>query len=138
MAESRINELLCFLSFYYDKLDRTSLFSVLTDFYSHQEAVSAKQLLIAECEFLGISDEIADFKKKRLNTKGDALLKVTKDILDIWQAIDSKKGGITNSIFVASDPSRLPSIEAEKRMAENTQCLVHMKLYNKHILEARG
>ena len=109
-----INNLLCFLTFYGDKLDRNSLFSVLSEFYTDNEAVTAKQLLIDECVNLGLSNQITDFKKRRQNTKGDALQKVTKDILDIWEVIDTQKGGATISVFVANDPSRLPSVEAEK------------------------
>ena len=114
MADMVINELLCFLAFYGDKLDRNSLFSVISEFYTHNEAVDAKELLIAECDTLRLSNAITNFKKKRLNTKEDALPKVTKDILDIWDVIDCHKGGKTKSVFVAADPSRLPSVEAEK------------------------
>ena len=106
MAKLTVNELLCFLSFYGDKLGRNNLSSVISEFY--------KQLLISECNILGLSNEITEFKKKRINTKEDALQKVTKDILDIWEVIDCQRGGETNSAFVASDPSRLPSVEAEK------------------------
>ena len=112
--DMEVNELLCFLTFYYDKLSRNSLFSVISEFYSESEAVVAKQFLIKECESLGISNAITDFRKKRLNTKADALQKVTKDILDIWDVIDCQKGGKTKTHFVAVDPSRLPSVEAEK------------------------
>ena len=114
MAKFTVNELLCFLSFYGDKLDRNSLLTIIAECYTHDEAVTAKHLLFSECEILGLSNGITDFKKKRLNTKGDALQKVTKDILDIWEVIDCQKGGVTKSTFVASDPSRLPSVEAEK------------------------
>ena len=111
----KINELLCFLTFYGDKLDRTSLLSAISGFYTHEEAVAAKQLLIQECDKLGLSNSITEFKKKRLNTtKEDALPKVTKDILDIWEVIDCQRGGVTESVFLAADPSRLPSVEAEK------------------------
>ena len=114
MAKLVVNELLCFITFYHDKLDRNSLFSFISEFYSHDEAVSAKLLLIAECDKLRLSKDIADFKKKRLNTKEDALQKVSKDILDIWEVIDCQRGGNTETTFVAADPSRLPAIEAQK------------------------
>ena len=42
---------------------------------------------------------IEEFRKKRLNTKEDALQKVTKDILDIWEVIDCQKGGKTKKLI---------------------------------------
>ena len=64
MADMVVNELLCFLAFYGDKLDRNSLFSVISEFYTHNEAVDAKKLLISECETLRLTNAITNFKKK--------------------------------------------------------------------------
>ena len=99
MADIVISDLLCFLTYYGDKLDRDNLFSIISEFDSHEEAVTAKKILISECEILHLSNYIEEFRKKRLNTKEDALQKVTKDILDIWEVIDCQKDGKTKKLI---------------------------------------
>ena len=58
---------------------------MIKDFYNLDEQIAAKKTLISECEKIGFSDSISDFKKKRLNTKStdNVKEKVVKDILDI-------------------------------------------------------
>ena len=114
MAPLYINELLCFIATQADKLDRNSIFCTIVDFYTLDELIAAKSILINECDTLGLSDEIADFKKRRQNGKETANLKIVKDILDIWDTIDTHKAGITTQTFVAGDPNRLPSVDANK------------------------
>ena len=109
-----INELLCFLSTQSDKLDRKNISTVLSDFYSLDEAVTAKDILVSECDLLSISSEISQFKKSRKNGNEPAIFKVIKDILDIWDVIDTAKAGVTSRQFVAGDPNRLPQVNAEK------------------------
>ena len=111
MANFVANELLLFLSFQYDEADRDSIYSTISEFYSLEESIVAKQILINECNTLGISDAIYDFKKRRHNAKGNGNQKVVKDILDIWRIIDTQKAGKTSSTFVAVDPTRLPTID---------------------------
>ena len=72
-------ELLCYLSHQYDKVDRECLISTVSDFYTLEESLTAKQLIIDECEKLGLTDSIGEFKKRRQNAKGDGNLKVVKD-----------------------------------------------------------
>ena len=103
-----INETLCFLSNQVDKHDREHIFSILSEFYSLDDLTSAKHLLIAECDKLSLADEISDFKKRRQNSKGDAKLKIARDILDIWAVIDCEKAGETQVLFVAADLTRIP------------------------------
>ena len=81
MPPSTVNELLCFVATQYDKLDRQNLGSILVDFYSLDELVASKLLLVAECEKINIIDAISDYKKKRLNTKSedDVKQKVSKE-----------------------------------------------------------
>ena len=111
MANFIGNELLCFLSCQYDKVEKDTLFSVLCDFYSLDESIAAKQLLINECDKLGLADAIKEYVKRRQNAKGDGIKKVIKDVIDIWCIIDTQKAGQTASIFVAVDPHRLPSLD---------------------------
>ena len=44
----------------------------------------------------------------RQNGKEAANLKTVKDILDIWDVIDTQKAGQTTQTFVAENPNRLP------------------------------
>ena len=92
-------ELLSYLSFQYDKADRECLFSAMSDFYTFEESTAAKQILIDECDKLGLSEAISDFKKRRQNAKGDGNVKVVRDIIDIWGVIDCQKAGKTTSSF---------------------------------------
>ena len=64
MANLIANELLCFLSSQYDKVDKDSLFSTASGFYSFEESIAAKQLLIDECDKLGLTDSILEFKNE--------------------------------------------------------------------------
>ena len=66
---------------------------------------------MTECKRIDVSDDIAAFKKKRLQTKtvDDVKQKVVKDILDIWEYVDINKGGKFISQFVAADINRLPT-----------------------------
>ena len=116
MASFVVNELLCFLSSQYDKLDRENINSILLEFYILEELECAKQILISECEKIDISEEINEFKRERKNTRALEIVKqkVLKDIIDIWEAADVKKGCNFQSEFVASDPCRLPSVNADK------------------------
>ena len=90
-----INELLCFLSNQADQLDRVQLSAILLKFYALDELVTSKLILVTECEKIGVTDAISEFKKKRLKTKSteDVKEKVVKDILDIWEFVDVNKGG---------------------------------------------
>jgi hypothetical protein len=48
MASLVVNELLCFLSAPNDKIDRENLSTILTDLYTVEETVDAKQILIEQ------------------------------------------------------------------------------------------
>ena len=138
VADLIINKLLCFLACQYDKVDKDALNSVICDFYSFEESVAAKQILADECDKLGLTDSILEFKKRRQNAKGNGNLKVVKDIIDIWNVVDCQRGGNVPFKFVALDPNRLPSNDAnelnirhlitqfsllEKRVSENSSLL---------------
>ena len=112
MATLQTNELLCFMSTQYDKLDRTNLNSVLLEFYNRKELITAKDIIVTICENIGLSNHVSEFKTKRIGSNVEQ--KVVKDILDIWSIIDSEKGGNIGVVFVAQDPNRLPSVNAEK------------------------
>ena len=112
MGNLQINELLCFLSTQYDKLDRTNLNTIILEFYSREEVICAKNTLISACDHNGISNQISECKKNRIGTNVEQ--KVVKDILDIWSVIDVEKGSSFGVEFVAQNPNRLPSVNAEK------------------------
>ena len=109
-----INEFLCFLSTQSDKLVRKNISSVLSEFYSLAEAVTAKEILVKECELLQISNDSSQYKKPRKNGNESAISKVIKDIVDIWVVIDTTRTGLTSRQFVAGDPNRLPQVNAER------------------------
>ena len=111
MAKLIADNFLFFLSSNYDKDDKNSLVSFISEFYLPEELVSAKKTLINECEKLGISDSITKLKTSRQLSKGDGIQKVIRDIVDIWSVIDIQKGGRTISTFVVDDPKRLPSLD---------------------------
>ena len=111
MANLIASNFLYFLSSNYDNENKNSLISIITDFYKPEELISAKQILIDECDKLGISDSITEFKKRRQLSKGDGIQKVIKDLVDIWAIIDLQSGGKTISTFVIDDPTRLPAID---------------------------
>ena len=62
MPSLAINELLCFLSNQADQLDRVQLSAILLKFYALDELITAKLLLVTECEKIGITDAISEFK----------------------------------------------------------------------------
>ena len=118
-----INELLCFVSTQYDKLTRQNLNSIVLEYYSKDDLVTAKQILVNICEKIGLSNNISEFKIKRIGANVEQ--KLVKDLLDIWDEIDAVKGGNTGTTFVAADPNRLPSVDADKF---NLQFLVSIVL----------
>ena len=107
-----VNELLCFATSQYDKLNRQNLNDILLEFYTREEVIAAKHVLVSNCEKHGLSDAIAEQKIKRIGSNVEQ--KVVKDILDIWEIIDTVKGGQLGTTFVAENPCRLPSVNADK------------------------
>ena len=112
MATSSVDNLLHFVSCHFDSLDRQRLNTLLVEFYSIDEFLTSKSVLVAECEKISITDAISECRKKRHNTKSEAHTKqkLSKDILDIWTIVDVHKGGQFQTTFIAADPPRLPSL----------------------------
>ena len=106
-----VNNVLFFVASYFDKATRDELNSLIVPFYKQEELLASKLLQVSECDKIGVRDEITESRKKRLNTNGVNVIKqkLSKDILDIWSVVDTVKGGQLQTIFVASDPSHLPS-----------------------------
>ena len=73
--------------------------------------MEAKQLLIAACGKCHIIN-ISEFSKNRISSNGER--KHLDHMLDIWKIVDSHKGGSLNTIFVAANLHRLPSIHADQ------------------------
>ena len=69
MAELTANEVLCFIAHQYDNTDRQSLFCSICEFYFLEELVTAKTILVAQCDKIGVAGEIDKLRKKRNNTK---------------------------------------------------------------------
>ena len=114
MATLVVNELLCFLSVQYDKMDRENLVTSLLEFYSYREAIDAKNLLVSECEKVSIVDSIKEFSVKRVDGKSGALCRVITDAVDIWSVIDHEKAGEIGVKFVAANPNCILGVNAEK------------------------
>ena len=112
MGSYTVNEILCFVSSQFDKLHRQNLNSILLEFYTKDELVTAKQILVSFCEKSSVSDAINPSKKSRIGSNVES--KLVKDIIDIWEIVDSERGGQLQTQFVAADPTRLPSVNAEK------------------------
>ena len=108
-----INECLCFVINQYDKLNKVNLTSAL-DFFSLKEVLDAKDILILEFEKIGDSTLIKNFKTKRRENAAGAKAKIVQDILDIWEVVDRTLGGKLSVTFVAADPNRLPSVNADQ------------------------
>ena len=114
MPPLHINEYLCFLTVQFDKLDRENLISTLVEFYSYREALDAKNTLVSECEKASLNDSIKEFSLKRVEGKSRALRRVVTNAFDIWTVVDREKAGELSVNFVAANPNRLPSVNAEK------------------------
>ena len=108
-----INECLCFTTKQYDKLNKVNLTSSL-DFYQLKVLVDAKEILVTEYENVGDANNIKSFKIKRKENSPGAKSKVIKDILDIWDVVDTTLGGKLGVSFVAADPNLLPSVSADQ------------------------
>ena len=112
MDKYTVNEVLCFVSSQFDQLNRENLLSTIIEFYKREELSAAKQLLLTQCEKENLSHLINDYKKNRIGSNVEQ--RTAKDILDIWEVVDHEKGGSLNTEFVAADPNRLPSVNADK------------------------
>ena len=113
MVNLVISNLLCFMSSQYNKVDEESIFSTISEFYSFEESMAAKQLLVHECGRLGLLDFINELRRPCQN--GDGNHKVVNDVLDIWNVIDYQIAGQSLSTFVAIDPNRLPPVNESSK-----------------------
>ena len=114
MSTLQVNELLCFLTVQFKKMDRENLISTLIDSYVYREALDAKNILISECEKASISDSIKDYTKSRPEGKAGAIKRLITDAVDIWTVIDQKLVGKISCQFVAANPNRLPHTNVEQ------------------------
>ena len=108
-----VNECLCFVSNQCDNLNKNNLVSAL-DFYQIPDLSEAKELLITEFEKVGDVAQIQNFKTKRRENLPGANNKIIKDLIDIWEVVDTTLGGKLNVKFVAADINCLPSINADQ------------------------
>ena len=111
MSTTTVDNLLYYVASNVDSTDRKKLHTSLINNYNQDQLVTSKRLLVAECDRINVGDAISEFRRRRLNTISDidTKQKLSKDILDIWSVVDTVKGGQLQTIFVASDPSHLPS-----------------------------
>ena len=116
MATHTVNELLCFITAQCKQVPRDILVATINEFYDVEDTVNAKKVLIAATKRINISDAISKSIKPRKNTKGESDVKqrTVVDILDIWDVVDAEKGGIFDTLFVAADLDKIPSVNAEK------------------------
>ena len=108
MANHTPNDVLYSIVNQYDNLTRQSLNSILLNSYSKEQFLTAKQILISQCEILNLTNLISNFKKTRISPNTEQ--KLTKDILDIWDVIDREKGGKLDTQFVPSNPAAPSSL----------------------------
>ena len=109
MSGHTVNELLCFATNFFDKLDREVLYATLLDFYQRDQIKEAKQILLTVCDKNLLASEIpSESRTNRIGLNSEQ--RSLNDILDIWGIVDSQKGGNLDTIFVAADPTRLPGV----------------------------
>ena len=81
MATQSINDVLYLVISKYDNLHRQGLESMLLDSYSKEQFLTAKQILVSQCEKLNLLNLITNFKRSRISPNIEQ--KLVKDILDI-------------------------------------------------------
>jgi hypothetical protein len=106
-----VNELLCFLTTRFDKINSDELITLISDNYNQEEVVKAKLLLIAERKKVDLSNSIKSFTPSRIK---DVKNKSVSDLVEIWKLVDREKGGNLDVKFVAADLNRVPSVNPEK------------------------
>ena len=135
---SRINnELLFYVTNQFDKTTRQALEIFLVDNFTQEDAIAAKAILIAECEKVGIGEEISESKRGR--QKKNILQKVVKDILDIWDIVDRLKGGQLLCHFVSTDVNVLETNNSTSEASQpfDFQVLVATLFDLKHLAETQ-
>ena len=73
MANLTINELLCFISVQADKLTSDFLHQTIQEFYTIEEVVKAKAILITEYDKVLDPDSIKEQRKNRQNGKTNTM-----------------------------------------------------------------
>ena len=113
MADLTVNELLCFVWVRSDKLPRDHIHAAVHEFYTLEEVTLAKNILLGEFDKTLSGELIKEARKKRQVGNAGAKHKLVKDILDIWQVVDTEAAGKLQTTFVAADITRLPSINGD-------------------------
>ena len=90
MVSFIVSEVLCFVTTEFDTLNRQNLYSLILEFYTCDELITAKQILVSLCDNNGLSNQIFELEKNRIGKNVNQ--KVAKDILDIWGVVDKEKG----------------------------------------------
>ena len=109
-SNQTFNDLLYFLVNQYDTLPRQSLNATILKSYSKEHFLTAKQILVSQCEKNKLTNQITDFKRNRISPNIEQ--KLVKDIIDIWDVIDRETGGDLDTVFAASLPASIPANQA--------------------------
>ena len=115
-SNQTINDLLYFLVNQYDTLPRLSLNTTLLKSYSKEQFLTAKQILVSQCDKYKLTNQISDFKRNRISPNVEQ--KLVKDIIDIWDVIDRETGGDLDIVFVASIPASFPANQASPSVGD--------------------
>lgn len=114
MGSYVVNELLCFFTTRFNKLDREQLSKSIIDHYAFREIVAAKALLISEVENINVTSSIDHLKSKHRESSQNALPTTVKELCELWHIVDTEAAGKLNVTFVAADLNRVPSVHPEK------------------------
>ena len=98
-----ISDLLCFIQNSFQRYPRDEINSAIVDFYNSEETTAAKEILANVASTIGLEREVSEFVPVRRSVRkaasADSL--VVKDILDIWNVMDSKATNLP--VFLAKN-----------------------------------
>ena len=119
MAASRVvvSELLCFLTYKFDKLTHKSLKQQIFDFYTSSVISEAKELLVGDANSLNLPDKLPRFSRRNSFNSQDKENRGTVDIEDIFVLISilkERKVMEKMPLYVAMDLGNIPLMNKEE------------------------
>ncbi len=101
-----VNEVLCVLNNNFAKVPKSNIVTVFTEFYSEDEMVDAKKVLLEQADAL-ITPKADELKKIKPRVGDGKLRRDVDDVLAIFTIMDNRK--VVMPRFLAADTSRIPS-----------------------------
>jgi hypothetical protein len=102
-----LNDLLCYLLSKFSKIDTKQLKTALMNFYTSEDIIAAKDVLILHASKLPNADKLVTIRKRRESTCRASL--ELDDIFSQLTAIDQQTLLFTLPRFVSDDPARMPT-----------------------------